>query len=161
MKRVTPLGGMRLAACDEGLVGLWFDGAAHAPDAHGWREVSGQHWLDQAGAEVTAYFADDLRVFTTPRVALWGTDFQRRIWEALATLPFGVSTTYGALAVAAGSPLAVRAVGAAVGRNPWSVVVPCHRVLGAQGRLTGYAGGLDRKHALLVREGIVADILAR
>ena len=81
-----------------------------------------------------------------------GTPFQQAVWRALLAIPSGATTSYGALARALGSPTAVRAVGAAVGRNPLSVVVPCHRVLGADGSLTGYAGGLDRKTALLTLE---------
>jgi len=76
------------------------------------------------------------------------------VWQALAAIPWGGTQSYGQLATQLDKPLAVRAVGAAVGRNPWSVIVPCHRVLGAQGQLTGYAGGLERKRALLSLEGV-------
>ena len=95
-----------------------------------------------------------MQVFNTPRVPAWGTAFQQSVWQALCAIPRGSTCSYGQLAAQLNKPLAVRAVGAAVGRNPWSVIVPCHRVLGAQGQLTGYAGGLERKRALLNLEGV-------
>ncbi len=152
----TPLGRMDVAACDEGLVGAWFEGAAHLPDFRAWPAVRSHPLLDRAADELAAYFAGALQVFRTPRLALWGTDFQRRVWVALESVPWGQRTTYGLLAAAVGSPQAVRAAGAAVGRNPWSIMVPCHRVVGANGSLTGYAGGLARKRALLEAEGWLA-----
>jgi methylated-DNA-[protein]-cysteine S-methyltransferase len=85
-----------------------------------------------------------------------GTPFQRAVWAALLSIPSGGTSTYAAIAAAAGSPAAVRAAGAAIGRNPVSLVVPCHRVLGSGGALTGYAGGLERKRALLAHEGAIA-----
>lgn len=106
-----------------------------------------------------APWADDVvRTIASPAtpwrwpLAPQGTDFQRAVWEALRALPPGTTTTYGALAAALGRPRAVRAVGAAVGRNPWPVVVPCHRVVGRGGALTGYVGGLEVKRRLLARE---------
>lgn len=151
---VTPLGPMLLAAGDAGLAGAWFEGQSHHPDASAWQLVKSQRWLDQAADELQAYFRGQCRQFQTPRAAAWGTPFQRSVWEALAAIPWGATTRYGALAAQLKNPLAVRAVGAAVGRNPWSIVVPCHRVLGANGSLTGYAGGLARKQELLTREGV-------
>lgn len=150
----TPLGPMLLAASDAGLAGAWFEGQSHHPDASAWQAVKSQRWLDQAAAELQAYFRGECRQFRTPRAAAWGTPFQRSVWEALAAIPWGVTTRYGAIAAQLKNPLAVRAVGAAVGCNPWSIVVPCHRVLGADGSLTGYAGGLERKQELLTREGV-------
>jgi methylated-DNA-[protein]-cysteine S-methyltransferase len=149
----TPLGPMLLAAGDAGLAGVWFEGQSHHPDASAWQVVQSQCWLDQAAEELQAYFRGQGRQFKTPRAAAWGTTFQRSVWEALAEIPWGATTRYGAIAARLNNPLAVRAVGAAVGRNPWSIVVPCHRVLGADGSLTGYAGGLARKQELLTREG--------
>lgn len=150
----TPLGNMLLAASDDGLVGLWFEGQRHLPDTSTWQVVASQRWLDQSAEEMLAYFSGQRRHFETPRHAAWGTPFQQSVWEAIAAIPWGATTSYGALAAQLHKPLAVRAVGAAVGRNPWSVVVPCHRVLGADGSLTGYAGGLARKRDLLRREGM-------
>jgi methylated-DNA-[protein]-cysteine S-methyltransferase len=151
----TPLGEMLAAADDTGLAGLWFTGQQHAPNASTWQVVRNQPWLDQTEEEVLAYFSGRRRVFETPRCAIWGTPFQRSVWQALLTIPWGATTSYGQLALQLNKPQAVRAVGAAVGRNPWSIVVPCHRVLGANGNLTGYAGGLERKKALLQLEGIL------
>ena len=110
--------------------------------------------IARAEQELTAYFNGEVQVFNTPRVPAWGTAFQQSVWQALCAIPHGSTCSYGQLAAQLNKPLAVRAVGAAVGRNPWSVIVPCHRVLGAQGQLTGYAGGLERKRALLTLEGV-------
>lgn len=152
----TPLGTMLLAASDDGLAGLWFEGQRHMPDTSGWQVVASQRWLDQSAEEVLAYFRGQRWRFETPRHPAWGTPFQRSVWDALAAIPWGATTSYGALAAQLHKPQAVRAVGAAVGRNPWSIVVPCHRVLGADGSLTGYAGGLERKRDLLRREGALS-----
>lgn len=153
----TPLGSILLAASDDGLAGLWFKGQRHLPDTSQWQVVATQRWLDQAAEEVQAYFRGQRRDFKTPRSAAWGTPFQRSVWDALARIPWGTTTTYGVLATQLRKPQAARAVGAAVGRNPWSIMVPCHRVLGADGSLTGYAGGLDRKQELLRREGVLGE----
>ena len=155
----TPLGSMLLAASDAGLAGLWFEEQRHHPDASDWQAVESQRWLDQSADEVRAYFRGQCRHFTAPRAAAWGTPFQRSGWEALMAIPWGATTSYGALAAHLHKPRAVRAVAAAVGRNPWSIVVPCHRVLGANGSLTGYAGGLARKQDLLRREGVLKKLL--
>ena len=148
----TPLGAMLLAANDDGLAGAWFCDQRHRPDHTAFSEVTQQRWLDHAQRELLAYFDGRLRQFTTPRSAVLGTAFQRAVWQQLCELGYGTTTSYGALAAALGRPTAVRAVAAAVGRNPWSIIVPCHRVLGSQGQLTGYAGGLPRKQALLTLE---------
>ena len=153
----TPLGPMLLAATSDGLCGLWFHQQRHMPEHLHWLRVNHQRWLDQAAVEVEAYFNGQLRTFETPRHAPWGTPFQLRVWDALTTIAWGATTSYGALALQLNQPKAVRAVGSAVGRNPWSIMVPCHRVLGANGSLTGYAGGLDRKRDLLLREGVFND----
>ena len=150
----TPQGPMLLAASEAGLAGAWFEGQSHHPDASDWPVVREQRWIDRAEQELTAYFKGEVQVFNTPRVPAWGTAFQQSVWQALCGIPLGSTCSYGQLAAQLNKPLAVRAVGAAVGRNPWSVIVPCHRVLGAQGQLTGYAGGLERKRALLTLEGV-------
>ena len=98
------------------------------------------------------------RHFDLPLDLRQGTDFQRGVWQALLAIPAGATLSYGALADRIGNPQAVRAVGAAVGRNPLSIIVPCHRVVGATGKLTGYAGGLDRKQALLLLERSASPI---
>ncbi|MBY0447668.1 MAG: methylated-DNA--[protein]-cysteine S-methyltransferase [Hyphomonadaceae bacterium] len=102
--------------------------------------------------ELDGYFSGRRMGFTAPLAPL-GEAFKQAVWRALLDIPFGQTVTYGALAAQLGQPGAARAVGAAVGRNPISIAIPCHRVIGAGGRLTGYAGGLDRKRALLALEG--------
>lgn len=149
----TPLGPMTAAATGLGLGGLWFDSQAHHPgplDA----PTDPQHpWLAQASSALEAYWAaPDRPLAALPPLDLGGTAFQRAVWGALLAIGPGRTRRYGELAAQLGRPLAARAVGAAVGRNPVSVLVPCHRVLGSSGQLTGYAGGLARKQALLQRE---------
>ena len=110
--------------------------------------------LRQAQAQLAEYFAGTRSTFDLPLDLQGGTAFQRSVWDALLAIPRGGTTSYGVLSRSIGQPAAVRAVGAAVGRNPLSIVVPCHRVVGANGSLTGYAGGLERKSALLKLEGV-------
>jgi methylated-DNA-[protein]-cysteine S-methyltransferase len=142
------------------LVGVWFDGQKHQPDTSAWATEATHPVLLAACEQMAQYFAGERLVFDLPLGLLAGTTFQRHVWDALSAIPPGTTTTYSALAQRIGRPQAVRAVGAAVGRNPLSIVVPCHRVVGSQGALTGYAGGLDRKRALLELEH-VADKLSR
>lgn len=152
----SPLGPILLAASPAGLAGLWFEGQKHWPDASaGWPQQPAHPVLTQAMAQLDAYFAGDRSGFELPLDLSRGTAFQARVWQALQAIPAGATVSYAALAERIGAPAAVRAVGAAVGRNPLSVVVPCHRVLGAGGALTGYAGGLERKTALLRLEGVL------
>lgn len=145
----SPLGPLTLAATTDGLAGLWFDGQAHHPGPIDAPQDPAQRFLAQARDELRAYWQGlvrgPFRVPIDPR----GTPFQRRVWEALRRIGPGRTSTYSQVAAAVGSPRAVRAVGAAIGRNPLSIVIPCHRVLGSDGALTGYAGGLARKQALL------------
>lgn len=148
----SPLGAMVLAATEAGLAGVWFDGQRHQPDPSGWQHAPGHPVLQQAQAQLAAYFAGERHSFDLPLDLCPGTAFQQNVWRALLAIPYGSTQSYGALSVAIGKPAAVRAVGGAVGRNPLSIIVPCHRVVGAQGALTGYAGGLERKTALLQRE---------
>jgi methylated-DNA-[protein]-cysteine S-methyltransferase len=151
----TPLGPMSAAATARGLGGLWFDGQAHHPGplAAPWQA---HHPVLRHTAEVlAAYFECPGQVLAAlPPLDLGGTPLQQAVWQALLSIAPGQTKRYGELAAALGRPAAARAVGAAVGRNPVSVLVPCHRVLGANGALTGYAGGLDRKRALLRAESI-------
>jgi O-6-methylguanine DNA methyltransferase len=111
----------------------------------------GEHNL-RLTSQLDAYFAGELREFTLP-LDLRGTSFQRRVWDLLCRIPWGETRSYGQIAKALGRPRGARAVGRAVGTNPVSIVVPCHRVIGSDGTLTGYGGGLDRKEALLKLEG--------
>jgi methylated-DNA-[protein]-cysteine S-methyltransferase len=139
----SPVGLLRLVGDDAGLVQLHM--LDPATPRHG---DDGAERLAAAVEQLTAYFAGELRVFDLP-LALGGTPFQERVWAALREIPYGQTASYGELAREIGRPAASRAVGAANSRNPVAIVVPCHRVVGADGSLTGYAGGLDRKRALL------------
>ena len=153
----SPLGSLLLAATDQGLAGLYFAQHRHFKGPQDWQRDESQPTLQpilqQTAAQLTAYFAGQRRDFDLP-LDLQGTPFQRAVWDALRRIPFGSSVTYAEHAQSIGNPRAVRAVGTAIGRNPISIIVPCHRVLGAQKALTGYAGGLERKQALLTLEGI-------
>ncbi len=152
----SPLGPITLAVSPLGLCGLWFDGQQHGPDASAWPAAPDGHaLLAQAKDQLRAYFAGDTQPWSVPLDLRGGTPFQQDVWRSLLTIPRGQTTSYGALSERIGHPAAVRALGAAVGRNPVSIVVPCHRVLGKNGALTGYAGGLDRKAALLKLEGAI------
>jgi methylated-DNA-[protein]-cysteine S-methyltransferase len=150
----SPLGAMMLAASDAGLQGAWFvQGQRHLPDYAGW-PVSQQHpVMLQAEDALMRYFCGEPVVFDLPLDLDSGTAFQQTVWRALMRIPRGEVSSYGALSARIGKPAAMRAVGGAVGRNPLSIIVPCHRVLGTDGSLTGYAGGLERKVSLLRIEG--------
>lgn len=148
----TPLGPVTAARSAAGLSGLWFDGQKHHPGPLAVPLDEGRDPVLQATADaLAAYFGG--HPFTLPPLDPAGTAFQRAVWQALLSIQPGRPATYGALAERLGRASAARALGAAVGRNPISVLVPCHRVIGADGSLTGYAGGLDRKQALLALEG--------
>lgn len=148
----TPLGPARIAATAQGLGGFWFDDQAHHPGPLAAPEDPGQRWLAQARAELARYWVDAEHTHFSVPLDLGGTPFQAAVWAALLRIPCGQSASYGDLARQIDRPRAVRALGAAVGRNPVSIIVPCHRVLGSDGSLTGYAGGLHRKRDLLQRE---------
>lgn len=148
--------------CGPLLVAINRQGLAHVDFLHGLRALPSQEgWLSDRHAltpfihEFREYFAGRLRSFSVP-CAPSGTPFQHAVWQALCDIPYGQTRSYGELAAALGKPSASRAVGAANGRNPLSVIVPCHRVIGKDGRLTGYAGGLGIKQALLQLEGIAS-----
>lgn len=152
----TPLGPVLLRASSLGLSGLWFEGQRHHPDPEevaSWKSDREHPLLLATGNQLDEYFARLRQRFDLPLDLSGGTPFQRAVWQALLAIPFGRQGVYGELARQLGRPHAVRAVGSAVGRNPVSIIVPCHRVIGANGSLTGYAGGLDRKRALLALEG--------
>ena len=153
----TPLGTVRLAASPTGLCGLWFDGQRHLPaplnGPLAWHEAPEHPVLRQATEQLRQYLCGERQHFDLPLDLTGGTPFQQAVWQALQRIPIGHTMSYAALGLQIGRPTAVRAVGNAVGRNPLSVVVPCHRVLGLDGSLTGYAGGLERKAALLHLEG--------
>ena len=155
-KMTSPLGTVVLSATDMGLSGIWFDGQKHLPPYKDWQPSSDNTYLLQAKDAVDAYFAKKTKRFDIPLDLHAGTAFQQQVWLALLEIPFGRTVTYQQISQHIGAPTAVRAVAGAVGRNPISIVVPCHRVIGSNGTLTGYAGGLDRKLALLTLEGAAA-----
>ena len=156
----SPLGPVTLGSDGQALTGLWFDGqrffgASLGEDA----PVRPLDVFDTAARWLDAYFSGRAPDFTPP-LRLDGTPFQRAVWELLLNIPYGRTATYGELAAALGARRdrhrpSARAVGNAVARNPVSLIVPCHRVVGAGGKLTGYAGGLDRKRRLLRLEGAI------
>jgi methylated-DNA-[protein]-cysteine S-methyltransferase len=147
----TPLGTVLIARNADGLSGLWFEGQKYHPGMLAVPRHDDDALLTETVINLCDYFAGKpLRVLP---VSPSGTPFQQAIWRALLAIPAGTTLSYGELARQVGRPEAVRAVAAAVGRNPLSVVIPCHRVLDADGSLTGYAGGLPRKQALLMLEG--------
>ncbi len=149
----TPLGPMTAAATAHGLGGLWFDGQAHHPGPLEAPMRAELAVLRHTAEALGRYFAAPGRAqLDLPPLDLGGTPLQQAVWQALLTIPPGRTRRYGELAAALGRPTAARAIGAAVGRNPISVLVPCHRVVGADGALTGYAGGLERKRQLLGAE---------
>jgi methylated-DNA-[protein]-cysteine S-methyltransferase len=151
----TPLGPLTLAATARGLAGAWFDAQSHHPGAIAAPVNLGHPHIALASREFQRYWTMPTMHFTVPLDAQ-GTTFQQQVWHALRAIAAGQTTSYGAIASQLGRPAAVRAVGAAVGRNPLSIIVPCHRVLGHDGSLTGYAGGLPRKRALLTLEAAQA-----
>lgn len=148
----TPLGPLTLAATVRGLALAWFDQQAHRTAEVAAPALPQHPLLLQAAAQFDQYFAGQRREFALPLDPL-GTSFQQRVWQALLRIPLGRLSTYGQIARELGLPDAARAVGAAVGRNPIGIIVPCHRVIGSNGSLTGYAAGLPRKESLLRLEG--------
>lgn len=153
----SPVGPLRLASDGSHLTGVYFAEHRHAPDDVG-QEVdraAAPAVLVETARQLGEYFAGRRTTFDLP-VRAPGTDFQRRVWATLLEIPYGRTWSYGELAEAVGSPGAARAVGLANGRNPVSIVVPCHRVVGAAGSLTGYGGGVERKRTLLELERRVA-----
>jgi methylated-DNA-[protein]-cysteine S-methyltransferase len=146
-----------LLAGPDGLAGLWFEDQKHRPQALDglWPPDAGHALLDLAQAQLAQYFSGQRRRFELPLDLTAGTPFQQAVWRALLSIDAGNTCSYADLAQRMGRPNSARAVGAAVGRNRLSVIVPCHRVVGKDGQLTGYAGGLPRKRALLALEGVV------
>lgn len=147
-----PLGRTMLSSDGHSLTGLYLAGQKY-------ERIPGDDWIEepslplfvQASEQLAEYFAGSRTTFDLP-VSPSGTPFQREVWSCLQDIPYGTRQSYGAVATAVGRPQAFRAVGAAIGRNPISIIIPCHRVLGKSGSLTGYAGGLERKQVLLELE---------
>jgi len=147
----SPLGDLLLAASERGLCGLYFDEHRHFKGPQGWVASIDDPHLLRAAAQLDEYFAGRRQAFDLA-LDLAGTPFQRKVWEGLSRVPYGATASYLGHAQAVGAGHAVRAVGTAIGRNPVSIIVPCHRVVGGSGALTGYAGGLERKRYLLAFE---------
>jgi methylated-DNA-[protein]-cysteine S-methyltransferase len=148
----SPLGEILLIGGREGLRGLHVAGHEHAPQVGlGW--VRDDSALLPVAQQLAEYFEGSRSAFEL-RLDLRGTCFQKQVWDALLTIPWGVTSTYGKVAAAIGRPRAFRAVGAAIGANPVSIMVPCHRVVGSNGSLVGYGWGLERKRWLLQHEGV-------
>ncbi|GAA3503744.1 methylated-DNA--[protein]-cysteine S-methyltransferase [Streptomyces prasinosporus] len=143
----SPYGPLTLVADDGVLCGLYMTDQRHRPPEETFGDRDDTPFAE-AEEQLAAYFAGELKEFTL-ELRLHGTPFQRRVWERLRRIPYGETRSYGRLADALGSPGASRAVGLANGRNPIGIIVPCHRVVGATGGLTGYGGGLERKRRLL------------
>lgn len=141
----SPVGPLTLVTSDGALCGLYMTEHRHAPADHGARD---DRQSDAVISQLTAYFAGELKSFDVP-LAMAGTPFQQTVWRELTAIPYGETISYGELAERLGQPTAARAVGLANGKNPISIIVPCHRVVGANGNLTGYGGGLPRKRYLL------------
>jgi methylated-DNA-[protein]-cysteine S-methyltransferase len=146
----SPIGELQLLADHEGLTGLYLRAE---PVRTGWERADAP--FAAVREQLDAYFAGELTEFDLP-LAPTGTEFQMRVWDELRRIPFGETISYGELAVRIGNPRTVRAVGLANGRNPVPIIVPCHRVIGADGSLVGYGGGLDRKRWLLEHEAVAS-----
>ena len=153
----SPIGDLLLVADAVALRGVWFADQKGIPaDALQAPQAPAHPVLSAARRELEEYFSGQRTQFDVQVQAWGGTAFQHGVWQALQTVPYGQTTSYGALAAQLGRPRAVRAVGGAVGRNPLGIVWPCHRVVGANGAMTGYTGGLERKIALLRHEQSLA-----
>ncbi len=150
---IVPLGKILLVSDGHALTGLYFADKPHAPvpDAE-WRQDATLKLFSTVQTQLREYMTGARTTFTIPYRSDYGTHFQQKVWQALAQVPYGTTMSYQALALSLGIPKGTRAIATAVARNPLSLVIPCHRIIGSNGALTGYAGGLDRKKLLLTRE---------
>lgn len=154
----SPIGAIRLTASGNALTGVFMLKHKYGPEGFPAEERGESPILREAGAQLGAYFAGSLRDFDLP-LETGGSDFQRQVWDELRQIPFGETTSYLAIAKRIGDARHVRAVGTANGRNPISIIIPCHRVVGSDGSLVGYGGGLERKRWLLDHETRVAGLV--
>lgn len=155
----SPVGELLLTAHEDELREIWFVNGRHPVSIPAGVRQGGE-LLAEVERQLGEYFGGQRRTFDLP-LAPQGTDFQRRVWKALLDVPFGTTVAYSDIATAVGTPAAVRAVGAANGRNPIPIVIPCHRIIGKDGSLTGYGGGLPVKRFLLRLEGATTRLLRR
>ena len=150
----SPMGDLKLVADGSALIGLYFVGCDHVPAASSRWKLEAKHpVLQQAAKQLEEYFLGKRKSFPVP-LRLAGTDFQQRVWQQIALIPYRETIHYTDLAKRAGASHAIRAVGTATSRNPLSIIVPCHRVVGKNGSLCGFAGGLERKRHLLELENL-------
>ncbi len=153
----SPVGRLLLAATEQGLSGIYFEEHKHFKGKDGWQQASTQSaaWkhLQATAQQLDEYFSGQRTEFDVA-LDMSGTAFQRSVWQELSAIPFGASVSYAQHAQKLGNPKALRAVGSAIGKNPVSIIVPCHRVIGTSGAVTGYAGGVERKRFLLALEGV-------
>ena len=154
----SPVGEILLTSNGQSLTGLYLKGQKHFPTQNSsWQQSAAAQPFPLVIQQLTEYFSSQRQTFDLP-LAANGTDFQRTVWNLLPNIPYGETVSYGNLAYKLGKPGSSRAVGAANGRNPISIIVPCHRVVATNGKLTGYAGGIDRKQWLLAHErGLFSD----
>ncbi len=154
----TQLGTLLFTSHKKQLTGLYFLGQKHMPTIQGntWEEAPNLPLFTTAHQQLTAFFNGERKTFSLP-YTLIGTPFQQQVWRGLTTIPYKNTCSYKDLAIAIGKPRSIRAVANAVGRNPLSIIIPCHRVLGTNGTLTGYAGGLPRKRTILAIEKNAQD----
>lgn len=148
----SPIGEILLTSDGQSLTGLYLKGQKHFPtQTDSWQQAAIAPPLPQVAQQLTEYFSSQRQTFDLP-LAACGTNFQQTVWSLLPNIPYGETISYGSLAHKIGKPGSSRAVGAANGRNPISIIVPCHRVVASNGKLTGYAGGIDKKQWLLAHE---------
>ena len=155
---VSPLGLLTVLASDNGVHAIAFESDQTEQAKTNLPRAVNHPIIDTAVEQLAMYFDGKLKIFDLP-LNLRGTDFQKRVWKLLLEIPFGETRTYGDIALALGNTGASQAVGAANGKNPVAIVVPCHRVIGASGHLTGYAGGMEKKKFLLTHEGVIQPTL--
>jgi len=153
----SPVGDLTLTATETALTGVYFATSRHGPPLHDVERRLGGQVLERTRQQLEEYFAGTRAEFDLP-LDPQGTPFQQRVWDLLRAIPYGTTTSYGELARRLGDPHATRAVGAANGRNPIPIIVPCHRVVGSRGELTGFGGGIDRKRWLLEHEGALLKL---
>jgi len=160
IKHPSPVGILLIAATDQGICGIYFEEHKHFKGKDGWQQAMPQSaaakHLTRTAQQLDEYFARKRTEFDV-ELDLAGTDFQRSVWQELNAIPYGKSVSYAQHAQSLGNPKALRAVGSAIGKNPVSIIVPCHRVIGSSGAVTGYAGGLERKRFLLALEDIAVN----
>ena len=154
----SPLGALTVLASDDGILAIAFENDRTEQAKTNLPRAADHPIINATVEQLAMYFDGTLQVFDLP-LDLRGTDFQKCVWKLLLEIPFGETRTYGDIAHALGNAGASQAVGAANGKNPVAIVVPCHRVIGASGHLTGYAGGMDKKKFLLTHEGVIQPTL--